>query len=83
MKTLKLSVALAMSFAAILAVSGYVGYTSQNTDANNFKSHIYIASCADPMDDLCDIYKPTEKEIREKIVSVYSLDVDKFISSEV
>ncbi len=58
MKTLKLSIALAMSFAAILAVSGYVGYTGENANGvNNFKSHIHLA-CDDMLDDLCDNYKP-------------------------
>ena len=35
MKTTKLNVALAISFAAILAVSGYVGYTGETADDVN------------------------------------------------
>ncbi len=80
MKPLKLSVTLAMSFASILVVSGYIGNTGKNADSKLFPAsqaesqksdhskRIYIASCADPMDDLCADYKPHEKEIREAIV---------------
>ena len=68
MKTTKFNIALAMSFAAILAVSGYIGYTGENADGvNNFKSHIHLADCNDIMDDLCADYKSGEKEIRETI----------------
>ncbi len=49
MKTLKLNVALAISIAAILDVSGYVGYTGDDA-----KSHISLSSCDNPMDDHCD-----------------------------
>ena len=84
MKTTKLNVALAMSFAAILVVSGYIGYIGEKADGvNNFKSHIYLADCDDTQDDLCADKKLSKKEIRETISAVYSLDVDKSMSSGV